>query len=220
MGGVEAGAETGAGAEEEGSDGGWGAAEDEGDFGGGEVVDGGEEEGVALGWGEAVEFGEDGLDLLGLGEDEVGGEGLGGEGLGELGVELVGADAAAAVEGKAPADADEPGAEVADVGEGVPVFEDAEEGVLDDVFGFGGVAEDGVGDAEEEGGVGVDEAGDVVGGVGLRVCAGDGTEDQGALLDERHTGTSPSHLDRRGRWGLRSEEFLGGGRAGDGFRSR
>ena len=47
-------------------------------------------------------------------------------------------------------DADEPEAEIADLGEGVGVLEDAEEGVLHDVLSFGAGAEDGVGDAEEQ----------------------------------------------------------------------
>ncbi len=80
---------------------------------------------------------------------------------GEGFVELVGADAAAAVDGEVPGDADEPDAEVADVGELELMFENAEEDVLDDVFGLGAVAEDGVGDAEEQRGVGLDERGQV-----------------------------------------------------------
>jgi hypothetical protein len=39
------------------------------------------------------------------------------------------------------------------------MFEYAEEDVLDYVFGLGAVAEDGVGHAEEQRGVGVDEGG-------------------------------------------------------------
>jgi hypothetical protein len=39
------------------------------------------------------------------------------------------------------------------------MFEDAEEYVLDYVFGLGAVAEDGVGDAEEQCRVGLDEGG-------------------------------------------------------------
>jgi hypothetical protein len=154
---------------EEGADGGFGALKDGGDFGGGELFEGGEEEGLALVFGEAVEGVEDEVHALGFGEGEVGGEVGGNEGLGEEGVDLVGADAALAIEGEVPGDADEPGAEVADGGELVLVLEDAEEGVLDDVFGFGTVAEDGVGDAEEERGVGGDEGGEVELG-----CAGEG----------------------------------------------
>ena len=110
-------AEAGAGAEEQGADGGFGAVEDGGDFGDAEFVDGGEEQGVALGFGEALDFAEGGGDLAGVGEGLVGGNGVGDEGFGEGFVELVGADAAAAVDGEVPGDADEPDAEVADCGE-------------------------------------------------------------------------------------------------------
>jgi hypothetical protein len=91
---------------------------------------------------------------------DVGGCIVADEGVGEDFVELIGPDAAAAVEREVPGDADEPDAEVADFGKSAAMFHDAEEGVLHDVFGFGGVAEDGVGDAKEEGGVGFDERGD------------------------------------------------------------
>jgi hypothetical protein len=111
---------------------------------------------VALGQREALDFVEDGGDLAGVGEGLVGGCGLGDEGGGELVVHLVGADAATTIDGEVPRDADEPDAEVTDGGEFKSMFEYAKEGVLDDVFGLGWVAEDGVGDAEEEGGVGVD----------------------------------------------------------------
>ena len=141
--------------------------EEGGDFGNGEFVEGGEEQGVALGFGEAIDFAEDGGDMAGVGEGLVGGCGAGDEGGGELVVELIRPDAAAAIDGEVPGDADEPDAEVADGGEFEAMFENAEEGVLDNVFGLGWVAEDGVGDAEEERGVGVDECGEV----GLR-CGG------------------------------------------------
>ncbi len=127
---LEAFAEAGAGAEEQGADGGFGALEDGGDFGDAELVDGGEQEGVALGFGEAFDFAEGGGDLAGVGEGLVGGDGgcdeRGREGL----VKLVGADAAAAIDGEVPGDADEPDAEVADGREVFFVFEYAEEGIL------------------------------------------------------------------------------------------
>ena len=213
---LEALAEAGAGAEEQGSDGGFGAVKVGGDFGDAEVVDGGEEEGVAFGVGEAVDFAEDGGDVAGVGESLVGGCGVGDEGGGELVVELVGTDAAAAVDGEVPGDADEPDAEVADgreielVGLG-GVLEDAEEGVLDDVFGLGGVAEDGVGDAEEERGVGVDEGGEI----GLRCCKVRGDQSHGPspfpLAAGRHvspsTGTDGRVWDSLGNIFVR--EFAG-----------
>jgi len=95
-------------------------------------------------------------------EGLVGGEGAGDEAFGEEVVHLLGTDAAAAVEGEVPGDADEPDAEVADGGELVLmcfalVLQDSDEGVLDGVFGFGAAAEDGVGDTKEEWGVVVDE---------------------------------------------------------------
>ena len=72
---------------------------------------------------------------------------------------------AAAIDGEIPGDANEPDAEVADggrfeVARFALVFEDAKEDILNDVFGLGWIAEDGVGDAVEQGGVGVDERGD------------------------------------------------------------
>jgi hypothetical protein len=91
----------------------------------------------------------------------IGGDGAGDAGFGEGFVELVGTDAATAVDGEVPGDADEPDAEVADGGKILLVFKDAEEGVLDDVFGFGTVAENGMGNAEEQAGVGLDERRDV-----------------------------------------------------------
>jgi hypothetical protein len=86
-----------------------------------------------------------------------GGGGGGDEGVGEERIHLVGTDASATVEGEVPGDADEPDAVVANGGEFVLVFEDADEGVLHDVFSLCGVAQDGVGDAEEERGVGFHE---------------------------------------------------------------
>lgn len=169
---LEALAEAGAGAEEQGSDCGFAAVEDGGDFGDAELVEGGEEKGVALGFGEALDLAEDGGDLAGVGEGLVGGCGAGDERGGEGLVELVGADAAAAVDGEVPGDADEPDAEVADGREFELMFEHAEEDVLDYVFGLGAVAEDGVGDAEEERGVGLDECGEI----GLR-CGGLGGDE-------------------------------------------
>ncbi len=158
---LEAFAEAGAGSEEQGADGGFGAVEDGGDFGDAEFIDGGEQEGVAFGFGKALDFAEGGGDLAGVGEGLVGGNGAGDEGGGEGFVELVGTDATAAVDGEVPGDADEPDAKVADGGKLFLVFEHAEEGVLDDVFGFGTVAEDGMGDAEEQGRVSLDERGEV-----------------------------------------------------------
>ena len=91
--------------------------EDGGDLGDAELVDGGEQQGVALGFGEALDFAEGGGDLAGVGEGLVGGDGVGDEGFGEGFVELVGTDAAAAIDGQVPGDADQPDAEVADFGE-------------------------------------------------------------------------------------------------------
>ena len=135
--------------------------EDGGDFGDAELVDGGEKAGVALGLWEAVDLAEDSGDVAGVGEGLIGGHGGGEECVGEGLVELVGADAPSAVEGEVPGDADEPDAEVADGGELVLMFEYAEKDVLNNVFGLGGVAEDGVGDAVEERGVGRDERGEI-----------------------------------------------------------
>jgi hypothetical protein len=173
---IEARAEAGSGTEEEGADGGVGFAKDGGDLRGGEIVEGGEEEDVAFESGEALPFAEDGFELLGLVKGLVGGESASDEALGEESVHLLRTDAAAAIEGEVPGDADEPDAEVADGGERFAVFEDADEGVLHDIFGFGGVAQDGVGDAEEEGGVGLDERGKVDGGARGARAGGDQTE--------------------------------------------
>jgi hypothetical protein len=158
---LESGAKMGAGAEEERADGGVGFADDAADFGGVELVDGGEEQDLALVFGEGVDGAEDGGEALGLGEGDVRGEIRGDERLGEERVHLVGADAAAAVEGEVPGNADEPGAEIADDGELSVVFEDADEDVLHGVLGFGLVAEDGVGYSEEERSVGFNERGEV-----------------------------------------------------------
>ena len=95
---------------------------------------------MALGFWKGFEFVEHGLELLLFVEGLVGGDGGGDERVGEELVHLVGADAAAAVESEVPCDADEPDAEVADVGQGLLVLEDADEGVLNDVFGFSAVA--------------------------------------------------------------------------------
>ena len=86
---------------------------------------------------------------------------MGDEAFGEEIVHLLRADAAAAVEGEVPGNADEPDTEVADLIKGVAALEDADEGVLHDVFSFGAAAEDGVGDAKEESGVGPGEGGEV-----------------------------------------------------------
>ena len=61
---------------------------------------------MALGFGEALDFPESGGDLAGVGEGLVGGGGAGDERFGEGLVELVGTDAAAAVDGQVPSDAD------------------------------------------------------------------------------------------------------------------
>jgi hypothetical protein len=199
----------GAGAEEQGSDCGFGAVEDEGNFGDAEFVDGGEKEGVALGLGEALDFAEDGGDLAGVGEGLVGGYGGRDEGGGELVVHLVGTDAAAAVDGEVPGDADEPDAEISNGGEIVTVgfevvLEDADEDVLDNVFGLGAVAEDGVGDAEEKRGVGFDEGGEI----GLRCCSVRGDQSHVPspfpLAARRHV--SPLQV-QTGEWEIRSEYF-------------
>jgi hypothetical protein len=74
--------------------------------------------------------------VAGVGEGLAGGCGAGDEGGGEVVVELVGTDAAAAVDGEVPGDADVPDAEVADGREielvgFAGVLQNAEEGVLD-----------------------------------------------------------------------------------------
>jgi hypothetical protein len=76
-------------------------------------------------------------------------------------IHLVGPDAAAAIEGEVPGDANQPDAHVAHGGEGEAMLDDAEEDVLDDVFGLGAAAQDGVGDAKEEHSVGRDQRGQI-----------------------------------------------------------
>ena len=154
-----------AGSEDECADGGLGFVEDLGELAGVELVDGREQEDLALGAGKAVDLAEDAGEFAGLVKGDVGGCVAAGERVGEGVVHLVGTDAAAAVEREVPGDAHEPDAEVADFGKRALVFHDADEGVLHGVLGLGGVAEDGVGDAEEERGVGLDERGE--GGVRL-----------------------------------------------------
>ena len=139
----EAVAQAGAGAVEQGTGGGLGAVEDAGELGGGELVDGGEEEDGAFFRGEAVDGVEGGGELLVAGEELIGGWGAGDEGVGCGVVDLVGATAAAVVDGAVEGEADEPDAWVVEVGEavGALLLEGAEEDLLDDVFGFGGVAD-------------------------------------------------------------------------------
>ena len=137
---------------------------------------------MTLGFGEALPLAEDGFEAGGLGKGLVGGEGASDEAFGEEIVHLLRADAAAAIEGEVPGDADEPDAEVTDVGESVATLKDADEGVLDGVFGFGAAAEDGVGDAKEEGGVGLGESGEVE----FRPGGTRDGKDQAAFLDGGH----------------------------------
>jgi len=136
---------------------------------------------MALGFGEPLDLGEDEADASCFVEGAVGGKALRGEGLGEGFVELAGTDAAATVDGEVPCDAREPDAEIADGGQGVVMFEDADEDVLDDIFGFGGAAQDGVGDAEEQFGVCLNEGGEV----DLPRALG-GRYWQAIFLDQRH----------------------------------
>jgi len=154
-------AKAGAGAVDEGSDGGGRFVEYGCDRVGVEVVDGGEKQGGALGFGESVDGGEGGLQGVVLGELLVDGQVARDEGFDETCFELTGRFAAFAVEGEVPGDADEPDAEVFDGVERVLMLQYAHEGVLHGVFSFGAVTQDPVGDAEEQGGVGVHERGEV-----------------------------------------------------------
>ncbi len=146
---------------EQGADGGVGFVHDAGDFLGFELLEGAEEKSLAFGRGKAIDGCQGLVDLLGFAEGLVGGGGLGCEGSEEGLAGLIGAGAATSVEGEVPGDADQPGAEVADLGEGFLVLEDAEKGVLDDVFSFGAVPEEAVGYAEQGGAVEMDERGEV-----------------------------------------------------------
>ena len=69
----EALAQSCAGAENEGADGRFGFVEDLGEFAGVELVDGREQEDLALGAGEAVDLAEDAGEFAGVVEGEVGG---------------------------------------------------------------------------------------------------------------------------------------------------
>lgn len=150
-------AEVGASAVQEGADGRLGFVHDLGDFWSGEFVEGGEEQGLALGLGKAIDGVEDALRLLRFVEGLIGWGVATGEGCEDKIVGLIGLGAAAAVESEIPGDADQPGAKIADGGKVVLVLEDAEKGVLNSVFGFRAIAEDGMGDAEESGCMGSDE---------------------------------------------------------------
>ena len=97
------------------------------------------------------------LHLLSLLKGEIGWELTTGEGLQEKCLDLFRADAAAAVQGEIPGDADEPDAQVADGGERTPMFEHADEDILHDIFGFASVAQDRVRYTEEYGGVCLDQ---------------------------------------------------------------
>jgi hypothetical protein len=160
-------AEAGACAEEQGSHGRFGFAEDDGDLGGAEFFDRGEQEDVVFGAGQALHLAEYAADALGFVKGLMRCCAAGGKVVGEVLVELLRADSAATVDGEVPCDAREPDAHVAYVGEAIAVFEDANKGVLHDVFGLGGAAKDGVGDAEEEARVCLDEGGEV----DLGLCA-------------------------------------------------
>jgi hypothetical protein len=195
-------AKAGAGAEEQGADGGGRFVEHGGDGGGVEFVDSGEEKDGALGLGEGVDGGEGGGDGALLGEELVGGEVGGYEGFYKAGFELAGADAAFAVEGEVPGDADEPDAEVFDLGELVAVLQDAEEGVLHGVFGLCAVPQDGMGNAEEERGVGFHESGEV----DLRPDLLRGWQRQTVSLKHCHLNLLQGQT---GGWGKRSDLFCG-----------
>jgi hypothetical protein len=159
--GLKALAKAGAGAVEQGADGGGRFVEHGGDGRGVELVECGEEKDGALGFGEGVDGGEGGLQGVVLGEELVGGQVGGDEGVYKTLFELAGRLAAFTVEGEVPGDADEPDAEVVDLGELVLVLQDANEGVLHGVFGLCAVTQDRVGDSKEERGVGVHECGEV-----------------------------------------------------------
>ena len=137
---------------------------------------------MALGFGQALPLAEDGFEAIGLLEGLVSGKGAGDEAFGEEVVHLLRTDAAAAIEGEVPGDPNEPDAEVADPIEGEAVFKDADEGVLDDVSGLGAAAEDGVGDAKGEGGVGPSEDREIK----FRPGGTRDGEDQAAFLDRGH----------------------------------
>jgi hypothetical protein len=89
-------------------------------------------------------------DLAGLRESLVGGQGGRDETRGEHVVHLLGPDFAAAVEGEVPGDADEPWSDLDDVAEFPLAFEHAEEDVLDYIFSFGCIAENGQRDPIEQ----------------------------------------------------------------------
>ena len=158
---LQALAEVGAGAEEQRAYAGFAASEYGADLCGTEFVHGREQEGLALFLGQALHGAEHLLDLSRLGEGLVGGKTGGNQAGGEQVVHLVGPGAANAVEGEVPGDADQPGADVDDGGERVPALEDPEECILDNVFSFGRVAEDGERDAVEQPGVFAHEGGEV-----------------------------------------------------------
>ena len=119
-------AKAGASAKKEGSHGGLALVEDAGDLRGGEFIAGGEEKDVAFGFGKPLPLAEHGPEALCVCEGLIGGQGPGDEGLSEEVVHLLRADAAAAIEGKVPGNADEPDTEIADLLQGVAALEDAE----------------------------------------------------------------------------------------------
>jgi hypothetical protein len=130
-------------------------------FGGAEFFNRGEEQSLALLFWQALHCGEDLADAAGFGECLVGGQVARGELRGEDLIHLIGPDAAAAIKGKVPCDADKPWADFDDGAHFVPVLEDAEKDFLDDVLGLGLVAQDGECDAEEQAGVVANDRGEV-----------------------------------------------------------
>ena len=160
------------------ADGGLRFVHDVGDVGSFKFLDRGQEEGLTFWFGKAVDGAEDGARLLCLIERLVGWGLRSDEGLEKESVGLVWMHAASPVEGQVPGDADEPGAEISDREKFVLVGQNAQKGVLDGVFGFGAVAEEGVGDAKEGGGVGLDE------GRQVHICGGLGEVGGGKRQNE------------------------------------
>ena len=91
---------------------------------------------MALAPGQSLELAKDGVNALRLVERLVGRNVACDQAPRKGLVQLLRPDAPPAVDGEIPCNADQPDAQVTNGGQGPAMFEDADEGVLNDVFGF------------------------------------------------------------------------------------
>lgn len=194
------------------------------DFGGFQGFDFAEGEGGALCGREALQaggdessglFGEEETLEIGWGRGPVaGGIEAGFEDVVDGFVTAVGGVGAAAFEGFAVEDGGKPGAELGAALEGVHLFEEGDEDVLDEVFGFGGREAEGAGGAEERAGMSGDGFGEGVG-----IAEAEAIEEGAGFGSVRRhvVGCGGRDYSIAGGAGGRKEFCTGGVRSGDGF---